>query len=47
MISDYIWEYGTQHEHDATEKFYTHRISKGIHYEIIIDGGKIQYSHKV
>jgi hypothetical protein len=47
MTSDYIWDCGTQNEHDATEEFCTRRISKDIHNEFIIDGGKIQYSQMV
>jgi hypothetical protein len=42
-----FWGYGTKHEHDATEEFYTRIILKGIYYEFIIDGGKIQYSQNV
>jgi hypothetical protein len=46
MTSDYIWDCGTAHECVAMEgKFY--RIMKDIHYEFLMDGGKIQYSHKL
>jgi len=46
MSSNYIWDCGTPHECVATEGDFD-TIMKDIHYEIIKDGGKIQYSHKV
>jgi len=46
MTSNYICYCGTPHEHVATEEEFD-RITKGIHYEFVKDGGKIQYSHKV
>jgi hypothetical protein len=46
MTSDYIWDCGTPRERVATEEEFD-RISKGIHYEFIKGGGKIQYSQKI
>jgi hypothetical protein len=46
MTSNYVWEYGTQHERVATEEEFD-KITKDIHYEFVKDGKKIQYSHKV
>jgi hypothetical protein len=45
MTSDYIWDSGTPHERVATEEEFDKIIE--ILYEIVWDGGKVQYSHKV
>jgi len=39
MTCDYIWDYGTPRNCVATEEEFD-RIMKGIHYEIVKDGGK-------
>ena len=44
--SDYICDCGTPHEGVVTGEDYE-RITKGIHYEILKNGGKIKYSYKV
>jgi len=41
MRSDFICDYGTPHELVATEEEFD-RITKGIRYEFVKDGGKIQ-----
>jgi len=46
MKGNYMWDCGTPHKHVEMEEEF-HRIMKGIHYEFVKDGGKIQYSHKV
>jgi hypothetical protein len=46
MTSNYIWDYGTSHEHVVTEEEFD-RVTKDIQLEFVKDGGKIQYSHKV
>jgi hypothetical protein len=46
MTSNFIWDYGTAHEREATEEEFD-RITKDIHYEFVKDGGIIQYSHEV
>jgi len=46
MTGNYIWDCGTPHERVETEEEFV-RIMKDIHYEIVKDGGKIQYSQEV
>jgi len=44
--SDYIWDCGTPHEGVVNEEDYG-RITKDIHYEFVMDEGKIRYSDKL
>ena len=46
MTSEFIWDCGTPHEGVVNEEDYD-RITKEIHYEIVKNGGKFQYSDKV
>jgi hypothetical protein len=45
MTNNYIWDCGTPHERVETEEF--DRITKVIHFKLVKNGGKIQYSQKV